>query len=88
MHTKEGYDLDRIEDVGSELWRSLSKALNEKSPKIIYMTYYSDMSSNRKKLRELQNRNQPMSVKNGGEAIAFIGIDSFSITIILAALLS
>ena len=33
MGIKEGYDLGYIKDVGSGLWRSLSKALNEKVTK-------------------------------------------------------
>jgi signal recognition particle GTPase len=33
MAIEEGYDLGYIKDVGSELWRSLSKALNEKVTK-------------------------------------------------------
>ena len=33
MGIQEGYDLGYIKDVGSELWRSLSKALNEKVTK-------------------------------------------------------
>ena len=33
MGINEGYDLGYIKDVGSELWRSLSKALNEKVTK-------------------------------------------------------
>lgn len=33
MAIEKGYDLGYIKDVGSELWRSLSKALDEKVTK-------------------------------------------------------
>jgi WD40 repeat protein len=62
MAIDEGYDLGYIKDVGSELWRSLSKALNEKVTK-------NNLREVLKRYAQQQATNSKISQIHMGEAI-------------------
>ncbi len=69
MGIQEGYDLGYIKDVGSELWRSLSKALNEKVTKNNLndvLQRYVEQQEKAQKIAKLQTINARI---NWGEAI-------------------
>ena len=69
MGINEGYDLGYIKDVGSELWRSLSKALNEKVTKnnlrVVFQRFVEQQEESQKNAK-LQATN---ARKDWGEAI-------------------
>jgi WD40 repeat protein len=69
MAIKEGYDLGYIKDVGSELWRSLSKALNEKVTKNNLRGVLERYAQQQAALNANLNASSEMSQIHMGEAI-------------------
>lgn len=69
MAIEEGYDLGYIKDVGSELWRSLSKALNEKVTKNNLRGVLERYAQQQAVLKANLKANSVMSQIHMGEAI-------------------